>query len=88
MRFYPLGSSSLNQLYNTTLAVTASISSYAASASYGVRVLSASYADARLPGLPGAAGTCSYSSGSTGDIGLTGIGGPGGGVSVTVPKPA
>lgn len=87
MRFYPLGSSSLNQVYNTSLAVTASISSYAASASYGVRVLSASFANQRSPGTPGANGTCSYTAGPTGDIGLTGVGGGSGGVSVAVATP-
>ena len=87
MRFYPLGSSSLNQVYNTTLAVTASVSSYAASASYGVRVLSASFANQRSPGTPGTNGTCSYATGPTGDIGLTGVGGGNGGVSVPVATP-
>lgn len=87
MRFYPLGSSSLNQVYNTSLAVTASISSYAESASYGVRVLSASFANQRSPGTPGANGTCSYTAGPTGDIGLTGVGGGSGGVSVAVATP-
>lgn len=87
MRFYPLGSSSLNQIYNTTLAVTASVTSYAASASYGVRVLSASFANQRSPGTPGTNGTCSYTAGSTGDIGLAGVGGPNGGVSVAVATP-
>jgi len=40
MRFYPFGSSSLNQTYNTSLATTASIASYALSASYGLRAVS------------------------------------------------
>lgn len=87
MRFYPLGSSSLNQVYNTTLAVTSSVSAYAASASYGVRVLSASFALTGVTGSVGTPGTCSYTSGSTGDIGLTGIGGSNGGISVPVARP-
>ena len=87
MRFYPLGSSSLNPVYNTTLVVTASVSSYAASASYGVRVLSASFANQRSPGTPGANGTCSYTAGLTGDVGLAGVGGPNGSVSVAVATP-
>ena len=84
MRFYPFGSSSLNQIYNTTLATTASLSSYALSASYAIRITSASYATS---GVPGANGSCSFTPGLTGDIGLQGIGGAAGGVSLPVGVP-
>ena len=87
MRFYPFGSSSLNQIYNPLAAVTASISTYAASASYGIRVLSASLATNGVPGVNGTNGTCSFTPGLTGDIGFQGFGGPAGGVSTAVGKP-
>jgi hypothetical protein len=87
MRFYPFGSSSLNQIYNPSAATTASISNYAASASYGIRVLSASLAINGIPGVNGINGTCSFTPGLTGDIGLQGIGGSAGGVSSVVGKP-
>jgi hypothetical protein len=87
MRFYPFGSSSLNQIYNPSAATTASISSYAASASYGIRVLSASLAINGVPGINGTNGTCSFTPGLTGDIGLQGFGGSAGGVSSVVGKP-
>jgi hypothetical protein len=87
MRFYPFGSSSLNQTFNPAVATTASIAQYAASSSYGIRAISASFADNGVKGLNGTPGTCSYTAGQTGDIGLEGIGGSPGGVSVTVPKP-
>ena len=86
MRFYPFGSSSLNQIYNTAAATTASIATYAASASYGVRVVSASLAINGVPGVNGTNGTCSFTPGLTGDIGLQGFGGPAGGVSTVVAK--
>lgn len=87
MRFYPFGSSSLNQIYNTSAATTASISTYAASASYGIRVLSASLAVNGVPGVNGINGTCSFTAGVSGDIGLPGLGGSTGGVSTVVAKP-
>lgn len=87
MQFYPLGSSSFNQIYNTTLAVTASVSSYAETASYGLRVVTASHALSGFPGINGNAGTCSFTPGPTGDTGLTGFGGSPGGISVVIPKP-
>lgn len=87
MRFYPFGSSSLNQIYNTTLAVTASTSTYAASASYAIRIVSASYAISGSRGVAGVNGSCSFTPGLTGDIGLQGIGGSAGGVSLPVGVP-
>lgn len=87
MRFYPFGSSSLNQVYNSTLAVTASLSSYAASASYAIRINSASYAISGSPGPAGVDGTCSFTPGITGDVGLQGFGGSAGGVSLPVGVP-
>lgn len=87
MRFYPFGSSSLNQTFNPSVATTASIAQYAASASYGIRAVSASFALNGVKGLNGVPGTCSYTPGQTGDIGLEGIGGSPGGISVAVPKP-
>lgn len=84
MRFYPFGSSSLNQLYNNTLATTASVSSYAASASYGVRVASASFAVSGTRGPNGNVGVCNYVAGPTGDTGPTGFTGTTGGVSVAL----
>lgn len=87
MRFYPFGSSSLNQTFNPSAATTASIAQFAASASFGIRAVSASFAIIGVPGLDGAPATCSYTPGSTGDIGLVGLGGNSGGVSVTVPNP-
>ena len=87
MRFYPFGSSSLNQIYNTTLATTASLSRYALSASYAIRITSASYATSGVPGANGANGSCSFTPGLTGDIGLQGIGGAAGGVSLPVGVP-
>jgi hypothetical protein len=87
MRFYPLGSSSLNQVYNNSLAVTASISSYSATASYGARVVTASHALQGVRGPDGSTGVCSYPLGPQGDVGLPGFGGPSGGVSIAVAKP-
>ncbi len=86
MRFYPFGSSSLNQVYNTTLATTASISDYAQTASYGIRIVTASYALSGSPGINGSPGTCSYLPGTTGDTGLQGLGGTRGGVSIAYPS--
>lgn len=86
MRFYPFGSSSLNQVYNTTLAITASISSYALTASYGLRVVTASYALSGSPGVDGTDGTCSYTPGPDGLRGPTGFTGTRGGVSIAQPS--
>lgn len=87
MRFYPFGSSSLNQIYNTTLAVTASFSTYAASASFATRIISASYAISGSRGINGTNGSCSFTPGFTGDIGLPGFGGSDGGVSLPIGVP-
>lgn len=87
MRFYPFGSSSLNQIYNTTLATTASLSTYAASASFTTRILSASFAISGSRGIAGTDGSCSFTPGLTGDIGIQGIGGSAGGVSLAVGVP-
>lgn len=86
MRFYPFGSSSLNQIYNTTLAVTASVSQYAATASYGVLVATASYALSGIPGVNGLPGSCSYLPGTDGDKGPNGFGGNEGGTSIPYPS--
>lgn len=86
MRFYPFGSSSLNQLYNPALAITASVSLYAITASYGIRVVTASYALSGSAGIPGIPGTCSYLPGTQGETGSLGFGGPAGGVSVPYPS--
>ncbi len=75
MRFYPLGSSSFNQVYNTRLATTASVSDYALSASYALQAVTASYVLSGSPGIAGANGTCSYVAGPTGPTGDTGDGG-------------
>lgn len=84
MRFYPFGSSSLNQTYNPALAVTASISDYALSASYGIRVVTASYALAGVSGLTGNPGTCSYQAGPTGPTGSVGRTGAPGSISIAL----
>lgn len=81
MRFYPFGSSSLNQIYNTTLATTASVATYAVSASHATRTVSASYALSGVAGIDGFPGTCSYLPGATGDTGPQGFGGAVGGIS-------
>jgi glyoxylate carboligase len=78
MRFYPFGSSSLNQVYNPSAATTASLSSYALSASYGVRVTTASYAVSGTRGPNGDIGVCIYVPGPTGDNGPTGFTGTNG----------
>lgn len=85
MRFYPFGSSSLNQLFNTTLAVTASTSLYAASSSFSTRVATASYAISGSPGINGTDGVCLPTQGPTGDIGPDGFTGTNGGTSVPLP---
>lgn len=86
MRLYPFGSSSLNQIYNTDLATTASISAYAETASFGIRVVTASYALQGVRGINGLAGSCSYQPGESGDIGPVGFGGSNGGVSIAYPS--
>ena len=86
MRFYPFGSSSLNQVYNPSAAVTASVSLYAASASYGILVVTASYALAGTQGASGSEGSCSYLPGPTGPTGPQGPGGLLGGVAVPYPS--
>lgn len=86
MRFYPFGSSSLNQIYNPALITTASLSSYAASASYGLTAVTASYALSGSPGIPGAPGVCNYLPGSQGPTGLAGFGGAIGGTSIPYPS--
>lgn len=87
MQFYPLGSSSFNQIYNTALAITASVANYAETASYGVRIVTASYALQGVPGLEGNPGTCSYVPGDTGNAGPSGFTGGSGGVSTAVATP-
>lgn len=87
MRFYPFGSSSLNQLYNSTLAVTASISDYAASASFTTRAVTASYAISGSPGVNGTNGVCLPIAGPTGDTGLPGLSGTNGKTSFPLPTP-
>ena len=84
MRFYPFGSSSLNQIYNNTLATTASISRYADSASYAIRVASASFAVSGTRGPNGSPGVCNYIAGPTGDTGPVGFTGAPGGISVAL----
>lgn len=84
MRFYPFGSSSLNQVYNPSAAITASISTYATSASYAIKITSASYALSGSRGVNGTDGTCSFTPGLTGDIGFQGFGGAAGGVSLPI----
>jgi hypothetical protein len=86
MRFYPFGSSSLNQIYNAALAQTASIASYSATASYGVRILSASQATNGLRGENGTDGVCNPLAGPQGPTGSVGFGGSPGGVSVAYPS--
>lgn len=82
MRFYPFGSSSLNQIYNLGLAVTSSLATYAESASYGLRAITASYAISGTRGLDGQSGQCSYPLGPQGDTGSVGFTGTNGGVSL------
>jgi hypothetical protein len=82
MRFYPFGSSSLNQVYNITSAITSSISDYAITASYGFRIVTASHALSGVPGINGAEGSCSFVAGPTGDTGPVGFGGSVGGQSI------
>jgi hypothetical protein len=86
MRFYPFGSSSLNQVYNSAVIVTASVSNYAASASYGLTAVTASYALSGSPGIPGTPGSCSYLPGPQGPTGSTGLGGAIGGISIPYPS--
>ena len=86
MRFYPLGSSSLNQIYNTTSVTTASLSSYARSGSYGVRVVSASRAITGVSGANGSSGICDPQPGLQGPTGSIGFGGAIGGVSIAYPS--
>lgn len=86
MRFYPFGSSSLNQVYTPEIALTASVSTYVTSASYGVTAVTASYTLAGIPGIPGAAGICNYLPGPQGPTGSTGFGGAVGGVSSPYPS--
>lgn len=86
MRFYPFGSSSLNQVYNPGAALTASVSDYADTASYTRNVLTASYAINGVKGLNGAPGSCSYLPGPQGGTGSVGFGGNIGGVSVAYPS--
>jgi hypothetical protein len=86
MRFYPFGSSSLNQVYNSAGILTASVSTYAESASYGLTAVTASYALSGSPGISGAPGICNYLAGPAGPTGPTGFGGVVGGVSVSYPS--
>jgi hypothetical protein len=86
MRFYPFGSSSLNQVYNPVGVVTASITSYAESASYGVTAVTASYTLAGIPGISGTSGICNNLPGPTGPTGPTGFGGVVGIVSSPYPS--
>jgi hypothetical protein len=88
MRFYPFGSSSLNQTYNTALATTASLAAYAESASFGIRVVTASYALQGVRGINGLPGSCSYQPGIPGDTGSQGFGGSNGGISLAYPAGA
>lgn len=82
MRYYPFGSSSLNPIYNTRAVTTASISSYALTASYAIKVVTASIALSGAPGLNGTDGVCIYLQGPTGSQGDPGNSGIAGGVSV------
>lgn len=86
MRFYPFGSSSLNQIYNTRTIVSASSATYALTASFGTRVVTASYALTGVPGINGLPGSCSYLPGDPGDPGPQGFGGNVGGVSSPYPS--
>lgn len=86
MRFYPFGSSSLNQIYNTQIITSASNTSYSVTASFGIQVATASYALAGIAGINGLPGSCSYLPGPQGDTGSQGFGGPVGGVSVPYPR--
>lgn len=86
MRFYPFGSSSLNPAYNVGAVVSASVSQYAASASYGTTVVSASLALTGIRGTDGLNGSCSYFAGPQGPTGSQGLQGPAGGISVALPS--
>lgn len=87
MRFYPLGSSSLNILYYIDKIPTASFTPYAITASAAIRVVSASYALSGSNGIPGVDGQCVYLPGPQGPSGSQGPQGPDGGVSFPVPEP-
>ena len=86
MRFYPFGSSSLNQVYNPSGAITASVSQYAETASFTRNILSASYAINGVPGLSGSNGSCSYQAGPQGPTGSVGFSGALGGISIAYPS--
>ncbi len=86
MRFYPLGSSSLNTTYNTSSFTTASVAQYAQSASFAIRTVTASYALQGVNGINGADGVCDYQPGPSGSDGPIGFGGNTGGVSVVYPS--
>lgn len=86
MRFYPFGSSSLNQVYNPGAALTASLASYADTAGYTIRVLTASYAIDGVRGIDGQPGSCSYQPGLPGGTGPDGFGGNPGGQSAVYPS--
>lgn len=75
MRFFPFGSSSLNPIFNVTLSTTASITQYAATASYAIRIVSASHALSGSAGVNGANGVCVYATGPNGPTGDVGDGG-------------
>lgn len=87
MRFYPFGSSSLNQLYISSTATSASLSTYALTASFATVVFTASRAVNGIPGSNGIEGQCIYNPGIQGQTGSVGLSGPAGGVSVPLPKP-
>lgn len=86
MRFYPFGSSSLNPAYNVGAVVSASVSQYAASASYGITVVSASHALTGVQGADGLNGSCSYFPGPQGPTGSQGLQGAAGSISVAQPS--
>jgi hypothetical protein len=86
MRFYPLGSSSLNQIYNPTLATTASVSLYAETGSYSIRIVSASHAINGVRGIDGTPGICDPQVGLQGPTGSIGFGGAVGGISIAYPS--
>lgn len=71
MRFFPHGSGSI-----PGIAVSASVSTYAQTASFTTRVLSASLGLVGSRGPAGSNGSCIYASGSAGPQGPSGSQGP------------